>query len=42
MDRRLAALPDAPHRDLTLVRVSEASGRDDLLSPELQRTAIAH
>lgn len=35
---RLHAVPDAPRRALGLVRVSKA--RDDMVSPELQRTAI--
>src|SRR5690348_7596899 len=34
----LRAVPDAPRRALGLVRVSKA--RDDMISPELQRTAI--
>lgn len=40
MTRRLAAVPDAPRRGLALIRVSKARGRDDLISPQLQRTAI--
>lgn len=38
--RRLAAVPDAPRRGWGLIRVSKARGREDLISPELQRTAI--
>jgi site-specific DNA recombinase len=38
--RRLAAVPDTPRRGLALIRVSKARGREDLVSPELQRTAI--
>lgn len=41
MSRRLAAVPDAPRRAIALIRVSKARGRDDLISPQLQRTAIA-
>jgi DNA invertase Pin-like site-specific DNA recombinase len=41
MGRRLVVLPEAPRRGVALVRVSKAKGRDDLISPELQRTAIA-
>ena len=39
--RRLAAVPDAPRRGIALIRVSKARGRDDVSSPQLQRTAIA-
>jgi site-specific DNA recombinase len=38
--RRLAAVPDTPRRAVALIRVSKARGRDDMVSPELQRTAI--
>jgi site-specific DNA recombinase len=38
--RRLAAVPDSPRRGVALIRVSKARGRDDLVSPELQRSSI--
>ena len=38
--RNLRPVPESPRRAVALIRVSKARGRDDLISPELQRTAI--
>lgn len=40
MTRRLQAVPEPARRGIGLVRVSKARDREDLTSPELQRTAI--
>jgi site-specific DNA recombinase len=40
MARRLAAVTEQARRGVAIVRVSKAKGREDLISPELQRTAI--
>lgn len=41
MPGSLRPVSDAPRRGIALVRVSKARGREDLISPTLQRTAIS-